>query len=109
MFAALAALHLSSCAVQVFDEKTGTTHLWGFGHLSMKVQGAEDDATLQAVTVATDSVGANMDTTPFSSGLGLGYHSSRVTYVVSADTQLQMTEPHTAGMKLTRQISPATH
>jgi hypothetical protein len=75
----------------------------------MRVQGAEDDATLQAVTVATDTVGANVDTTPFSSGLGLGYHSSRVTYVVSADTQLQMAEPHTAGMKLSRQISPAKH
>jgi hypothetical protein len=87
---------LCSCAIQTFDAKTGTAHLWGFGHLSLQVQGAEDDATLQAVTVGTQTLGVNLDATAFSSGAGVGYHSSRVSYIVSSNTQLRLEEPHTS-------------
>ena len=104
----LMAVCLSSCAVQTFDAKTGTAHLWGFGHLSLRVQGAEDDATLQAVTVGTQTLGANLDTTAFSSGAGVGYHSSRVTYVVSPNTQLRLEEPHTSKFRLGRSFSTST-
>lgn len=98
----LPAVCLCSCAIQTFDVKTGTAHLWGFGHLSLQVQGAEDDATLQAVTVGTQTLGANLDATAFSSGAGVGYHSSRVTYIVSSNTQLRLEEPHTSKFRLGR-------
>lgn len=99
---------LSSCAIQTFDAKTGTAHVWGWGHLSLRVQGAEDDAKLQAVTVGTQTLGANLDTTAFSSGAGVGYHSSRVTYVVSTSTQLRLEEPHTSKFQLGRSFSTST-
>jgi hypothetical protein len=108
MLLVLIAGGMSSCAIQTFDEKTGTAHLWGWGHLSLRVQGAEDDATLQAVTVGTQTLGANLDTTAFSSGAGVGYHSSRVTYVVSPNTQLRLEEPHTSKFRLGRSFSTST-
>lgn len=102
----LMAVCLSSCSIQTFDEETGTAHLWGFGHLSLRVQQAPDDAKLQAVTVGTQTVGGNLDTTPFSSGAGIGYHSSQVTYVVSSNTQMQLQEPHTSRFRLKRFFLP---
>ena len=33
----LCAVLPSGCAIHYFDAETGTEHLWGFGHLKMKV------------------------------------------------------------------------
>jgi hypothetical protein len=89
----LSALLLPSCAWQSFDETTGTAHLWGIGHLSMSVNQAVDDRHLKAVTVGSDTVGIGVDTTPFASGLGLGYQGRRVAYVVSDNTALTIAKP----------------
>jgi hypothetical protein len=98
---------LPCCALHTYDEETGTAHLWGFGHLSLHVQHAPDDAELQAVTVGTSSVGANLDCTRFSPGAGIGYHSSRVTYVVASNTQMRLEEPYTRKLRIWRNPFPS--
>lgn len=90
----------TSCAVQTFDESTGTAHLWGIGHLSLTTTSAVDDSRLQAVTVGSDVVGVGVDTAPFSSGLGLGYQGKRVSYVVKENTAMRITRPHRRDLSL---------
>lgn len=90
LFLCLLALGLSACSCRSFDKATGTAHLWGLGHLSMAVRRAADDEKLQAVVVGTDTVGFGVDTTPFASGSSVGYHGSRVAYVVDDDATLSI-------------------
>ncbi|MGV3663263.1 MAG: hypothetical protein ACO1TE_24030 [Prosthecobacter sp.] len=87
------ALGLSACSCRTFDPATGTAHLWGLGHLSMSVRPAADDATLQAVVVGADTLGLGVDTAPFASSGGVGYHGSRVAYVLREDAPLRIDPP----------------
>jgi len=43
------------CAIHHFDQKTGTEHIWGFGHMKMKVAQPREEA--RAVVGQTETVG----------------------------------------------------
>lgn len=90
----------SSCALQTFDASTGTVHLWGVGHLSVKTTPAVDESKLQAVIVGSDMIGVGVDASPFSSGLGLGYQGKRVSYVVKENTAMRIIRPHERNLSL---------
>jgi hypothetical protein len=45
----------SSCAILYFDPATGTEHLWGIGHMRMKV--GEPNEGVRAVVTGTDTLG----------------------------------------------------
>ena len=50
----------SGCAFQYYDAKTGTEHLWGFGHLRMKaapVSGTNIESVIAGSSVAGVSLG----------------------------------------------------
>ena len=55
-------LCVQGCAVHYFDSKTGTEHLWGFGHMKMAVQPSNEG--VRAVVKGTQTLGV---------GLGLGH------------------------------------
>lgn len=84
----LPGLLLSSCAFQTFDAGTGTAHLWGVGHLAMGVRPAEDAPQMQAVTVASDTVGVAADVTPGTSGGGFGWRGTQVSYMITEEETL---------------------
>jgi hypothetical protein len=95
----LPSLLLTSCAFQTFDVGTGTAHLWGVGHLAMGVRPAEDAPQMQAVTVASDTVGVAADGTPGTSGGGLGWRGTQVSYMITeAETLTVDRQPGSVAM-----------
>ena len=80
----------SGCAVHYFDARTGTEHLWGLGHLKMKVAGAEDKTKPQAMIVGLQTVGLRLDLAPTTRGLSLGYDDTRAATVLDANSPLQI-------------------
>ena len=53
------ALLLSTgCALHYFDPKSGTEHLWGFGHMKMKA--APPSEGVQAVVKGTETLGLDL-------------------------------------------------
>ena len=80
----------SGCAVHYYDAKTGTAHLWGIGHMKMRVVPAVDDAKVQAVAVGIETIGLRVDANQHTNGLSLGYDSSNFVYVVSSDASLRL-------------------
>ncbi len=48
----------SGCAVHYYDTTTGIEHIWGVGHMKMKV--AKPNEGLQAVVHGTDIVGVSL-------------------------------------------------
>lgn len=48
----------TGCAVHYYDAKTGTEHIWGFGHMKMRVTPPNEG--LQTVVRGTDVIGASI-------------------------------------------------
>jgi hypothetical protein len=67
--AILAAL-FTGCAVHYYDPRTGTEHLWGFGHMKMKSAPVDASATAVVSGVQTLglSVGAGRDEAHITAG-----------------------------------------
>lgn len=89
-----ASLGLTGCAIQTWDAKTGTAHLYGFGHLKMRVVPAVDDAKVQAVAVGVQTIGLRFDANQHTNGINLGYDNSSFVYAVSSDTSLRIESVH---------------
>ena len=66
------ALSSSGCAIHYFDEDTGVEHVWGFGHMKMKV--AAPNEGLQAILHGTDSFGLGIGKAHKHGYLTLGWH-----------------------------------
>ena len=43
------------CAIHYFDSETGTEHIWGFGHMQMKVSASNEG--VRAIVRGTETVG----------------------------------------------------
>jgi hypothetical protein len=101
----------SGCAVHYYDAKTGTAHLWGIGHMKMRVVPAVDDSRVQAVAVGIQTIGLRLDANQHTSGINLGYDNSSFVYVVSSDTSLRIdtadNDPFT--LRLGTQLQPWQH
>lgn len=82
---------LSGCAVQYYDPDTGTTHVWGFGHLSMKASPPNEG--VQAVVRATSILGLSVGRTGDRTYLTLGYDSEQQTDIVAESTAVRLEWP----------------
>ena len=51
-------LLVSGCAMHYFDSKTGTEHIWGFGHMRMKAEPSTN--TVRTVVKGTQLLGLNI-------------------------------------------------
>lgn len=69
---ALLSFSLPGCAIHYFDPETGTEHLWGFGHMKVKVTPVNKG--LQAVVRGTDVLGISVGSTDRQSYLTAGWH-----------------------------------
>ncbi len=67
----MAAFAAGGCAIHRYDAATGTEHVWGLGHLSMRVQPVEEgrQAVITGRSVAGLGLAAGRDTW----GLSLGW------------------------------------
>jgi hypothetical protein len=86
------ALLLSGCAVQYYDPETGTTHVWGLGHMSMKISPPNEG--VQAVVRATSILGLSLGrTTGDRTYFTLGYDSEQQTDIVAESTAVRLEWP----------------
>lgn len=81
----------SGCAVHYFDAATGTEHVWGIGHLKMKV--APSGEGLQAVVRGTDLVGLSVGRTDQQLHATLGWNRVQRLDVLADDVSLRLEWP----------------
>jgi hypothetical protein len=81
----------AGCAFQYSDSKTGTEHLWGFGHLAMKVSAPNEGkkAIVRGVTLCGVGLGLK-DGWPF---LTLGWERQQSMDIVDANTSVRLEGP----------------
>jgi len=84
----LAALLLQACAVEVYDPATDTTHLWGFGHLSVSKHTAGDGTT--AVVTGVESYGLTVASRADETALNIGMRRNTRTEILSQDAELAL-------------------
>jgi hypothetical protein len=102
------AVFLSGCAVQYYDPDTGTTHVWGFGHMSMKMNPPNEG--VQAVVRATSLLGFSLGRTSDRTYLTLGYDAEQQTDIVAENTAIHLDWPSGALFDLRAGSSwPANH
>ena len=74
MVGSLGAL-LCGCGIHHYDAKTGVEHLWGFGHLRMRVHPPTNG--VQAVITGNQLVGVRVGAGTTDYGLSVGYDNRR--------------------------------
>jgi hypothetical protein len=82
----------AGCAVHYFDPKTGTEHLWGFGHLKMRV--APPAEGLQAIVRGTDVVGVSTGVADKQAYLTVGWHRIQRLDIVQESTAFRLEWPN---------------
>ena len=80
----------AGCALHYYDDKTGTEHLWGIGHMKMKIINASDKTTTQAVLVGLKTVGLRLDLAPTTRGLSIGFDDTRSATILDSATPLKI-------------------
>jgi hypothetical protein len=90
-FPLLLALLGGGCGFHYYDQRTGVEHVWGFGHLQMRVQPPTNG--VQAVIKGYAVVGAKIGGSPDDYGLSLGYDSRRMIYLSPLDAQFGLQWP----------------
>jgi hypothetical protein len=78
------------CAIHYYDAKNGAEHLWGFGHIKMKVIPANEG--VQAVVKGTETLGFNLaaGTEDYHVGLGWDY---RRRILISSNAAIRLEWP----------------
>jgi len=79
------------CALHYYDAKTGTEHLWGFGH--MKLKAAPPAEGVRAVVKGTESLGLDIGAGQDDYRIAVGWHSRRQ-IVVSSNTTVRLEWPN---------------
>jgi len=82
---------LSGCAIQYFDASTGTEHLWGIGHMRMKV--TTPDNGVRAVVTGTDTLGIAAGSVASERRITIGWERYSQIQVIAEDTALSLEWP----------------
>jgi hypothetical protein len=82
---------LSGCAIHYFDPETGTEHLWGIGHMRMKIGDANEG--VRAVFAGTDTLGMAAGSTVYDRYVALGWQRLSRLQVVGEDTAVRLEWP----------------
>jgi hypothetical protein len=81
----------SGCAIHHYDQTTGTEHIWGFGHMKMKI--APPSEGLQAVVRGTDVLGISFGQDDRQTYLTAGWHRTQRLQVVAESTAIRYEWP----------------
>ncbi len=79
------------CALHHYDEATGTEHIWGFGHMKMKVAACNEG--LQAIVHGTDVFGLSLGIGEQQNYLTAGWHRTQRLDVVAESTTIRYEWP----------------
>lgn len=81
----------SGCAIQYFDPATGTEHLWGFGHLRMKVGDVNEG--VRAVVTGTETLGIAAGSVASERRITVGWERVSRFRVLDADSSVRLEWP----------------
>lgn len=81
----------AGCAIHYFDPTTGTEHVWGVGHLKMKVGPPAEG--LQAVVRGSDVVGLSVGRADQQTYFTLGWHRTQRLDVLQESTAVRLAWP----------------
>lgn len=81
----------SGCAIHHYDELTGTEHIWGFGHMKMKVTPPCEG--LQAIVRGTDVLGLSLGIGEQQNYLTVGWHRTQRLDVIAESTAIRYEWP----------------
>jgi hypothetical protein len=79
------------CAIHYYDAKTETEHLWGLGHMKMKV--TEPNEGLEAVVHGTDVLGVSLGMARQHSYLTVGWHRVEFIDIRKESTAFRIERP----------------
>ncbi len=79
------------CAIHYFDSETGTEHLWGFGHMQMKVSPPTEG--VQAVVRGTDVLGLSIGSADQQVYFTAGWHRVHRLDVIAESTAVRLEWP----------------
>ena len=84
-------LAASGCAIHHYDESTATEHIWGFGHMKIKVPSCNEG--LQAIVRGTDVFGLSLGIGGQQNYLTAGWHRTQRMDVVAESTAIRYEWP----------------
>lgn len=79
------------CALHYYDEDTGAEHVYGFGHMVMKVSAPK--AGHQAVVTGTDLIGLGIGRNADGGYLSLGWDNRRRIEIIDQNTAVDLIWP----------------
>jgi hypothetical protein len=82
---------LSGCALHYYDKKTGTEHVWGVGHVALRV--IDDNEGLQGVLRETEFVGLALSSCQQELFIGAGYNKQQRLHIMDADAKIRLEWP----------------
>ena len=82
---------LNGCAIHYYDPETGTEHLWGIGHMRMKV--GEANEGVRTVVAGTDTLGMAAGSAAYDRYIALGWQRLSRLQVVGEDTAVRLDWP----------------
>lgn len=84
----LATLLLAGCAIHYFDPYTGTEHLWGIGHLKMKVTPVNEG--VRGVVRGVEMLGLGIGRDGSYGYVALGWHNHQRLDILDDDTSIRL-------------------
>ena len=95
------------CALHYYDPDTGTEHLWGIGHMRMKV--GETNEGVRAVVTGTDTVGIAGGSGPSERYLTIGWQRLSRLQVLDSDTSIRLEWPRSdfSSVRVGNDLPPA--
>jgi len=79
------------CAFHHYDKATNTEHIWGFGHMKMKVEPCNEG--LQAIVRGTDVMGISLGVGERQNYLTVGWHRTQRLDVIAESTAVRYEWP----------------
>ena len=95
---------LNGCALHYYDKKTGAEHIYGFGHMVMKVAPQSDEH--KTVVLGTDLLGFGFGQNRNGGFLSFGWNSQRRIEIFNDNTTVNLIWPDSSF--LNTRIGPAS-
>lgn len=84
-------LALPACAIHYHDRHTGTDHLWGFGHVAIRLAPVEEG--VRGVFREIESIGVSIGVARDNSYIAAGWHRLRRIDILAADAAVRIDRP----------------
>lgn len=85
---AAALLVTAGCAIHHFDPATGTEHLWGIGHMKVKITPTNEG--LQAVVRGVETIGLSFGRDDERSYVAFGWHNRQRVDILDDNTSVRL-------------------